>query len=326
MTIVTRLPPERELAPDRHAIELAPFHAAIERHSKSFALASRLLPRAHRDHAAIVYAWCRRADDAVDVQQPAQSRDAVNVLKRELDAIYAGQALSDPVAAAFQQVVRARGIPKHYPAELLAGLEMDAAGVHYESFQDLLLYCYRVAGTVGLMMCHVLGVSSDKALRHAAHLGMAMQLTNISRDVNEDWSLGRLYIPKQLLNGTRDLHPERHGRLPAVCRSTFARAIESLLCKAKGYYASGESGVRYLSLRNAWAIRAAGLIYAEIGNELARRGYDVLTGRAVVSKLRKLWLIAKASLQTLAEGLRRRRAPEHPIRTVVRFPNNVLPL
>ncbi len=103
----------------------------------------------------------------------------------------AGRSQADTTLDAFQQVVFERKIPIEYPSELLAGMAMDAEGVHYETLSDLLRYCYRVAGTVGLMMCHVLGVKDDRALIHAAHLGMAMQLTNVCRDVIEDWERGQ---------------------------------------------------------------------------------------------------------------------------------------
>ncbi|HVJ81428.1 MAG TPA: squalene/phytoene synthase family protein, partial [Planctomycetia bacterium] len=150
----------------------------IARHSKSFDLASRLLAPRARDAGVAVYAWCRRCDDAIDDALPADQPAALARLRAELDAIYAGHEQSELVPAAFQEVAFERGIPKLYPEELLAGMEMDVLDRRYANDAELFRYCHRVAGVVGLMMCHVLGVSSDAALPHACHLGMAMQLTN----------------------------------------------------------------------------------------------------------------------------------------------------
>jgi phytoene synthase len=150
--------------------------AVIAHHSRSFALASRLLPRQARDDAAVIYAWCRRADDAVDA--PRADRGEVARLTAELEAAYAGAA-EEPLLAAFGQVARARAIPLAYPSQLLAGMAMDLEGARYASVEDLIGYAWRVAGVVGLMMTHVLGVDDDAALVPAAHLGIAMQLTNV---------------------------------------------------------------------------------------------------------------------------------------------------
>ena len=124
----------------------------IAHHSKSFSLASRLLPPEVRDRAVVVYAWCRRADDAVDLAPAAQAPEALENLQRELDVVYDGGELQDPILAAFRHVTQTCKIPRHYPQELLEGLAMDATGTDYDGMPRLLQYCYRVAGTVGLMM------------------------------------------------------------------------------------------------------------------------------------------------------------------------------
>jgi phytoene synthase len=169
----------------------------IAAHSKSFALASALLPAGLRDDIAATYAFCRRCDDAVDTG-PGDPIAAVRRLRAELASIYDGEAQAEPVLGAFQDVVRRRGIPQEYPRELIEGMAMDAMGARYETFDDLDLYCYRAAGVVGLMLCHVMGVRDERALAHATHLGMAMQLTNICRDVREDAARGRRYVPDTL--------------------------------------------------------------------------------------------------------------------------------
>ena len=272
--------------------------AVIAHHSKSFALASRLLPAEGRDDASIVYAWCRRADDAVDLVPLADQPRAVALLNHELAAIYAGEVQADPVLAAFQAIVRARRIPRTYPAELLAGMEMDAVGTVYRSYATLLSYCFRVAGTVGLMMSHVMGVRHEAALRHAAHLGMAMQLTNICRDVAEDWQRGRLYLPDDLLHaGGASSIRARLGDVgpPIEAREPVARVTRELLRRAEEFYRSGDEGLPYLSWRSAVAVRTARLVYADIGRVILARGADPFAPRAVVSKARK-WMLAFRAL------------------------------
>src|SRR4029077_20678003 len=132
-----------------------------------------------RDCASVVDAWCRRADDAVDAAGPEQQSAAVARLRAELAEVYAEAPLADPVLGACRDVVRACAIPQAYPAELIAGMQMDAEGTRYATLLQLHHYSYRVAGVVGLMMSHVMGVRDEAALRHAAHMGIAMQITNI---------------------------------------------------------------------------------------------------------------------------------------------------
>jgi 15-cis-phytoene synthase len=278
---------------------------AIERHSRSFALASRLLPRHAADNAAIVYAWCRRADDAIDESGAESPRLALSRLRFELGELYTDGAPSDPVLAAFRGVLRATSIPWQYPADLLLGMEMDVDGHEYERFADLLAYSYRVASTVGLMMCHVMGVSHGAALRHAAHLGLAMQLTNICRDVQEDWQRGRLYLPEELLarHGVRGLGRRRGEPFPTDAVDGCRGALAELLGIAERYYASSDAGLVYLSWRSALGVNAARRIYSAIGAELARQRWNVLAPRAVVSTPRKLLLCVQAAGATLGRRL-----------------------
>ena len=175
-------------------------------------------------------------------------------------------------------------------------MAMDVAGVRYADWSVLLRYCYRVAGTVGLMMCHVMGVDDDEALAHAAHLGIAMQLTNVARDVREDWERGRLYLPDDLAcgAGAADLGHALGGALPASARAAVARATAAVLERADAYYRSGDAGLRHLSPRCAFAVRTARLVYSRIGERVRAQGCDPLAGRAVVSGGRKAAAAARA--------------------------------
>ena len=311
---------------------IARARAVLAAKSRSFALAGRLLGERERDRAAVVYAFCRRADDAVDLAPAAERAAAVRRLGAELDAVYGGRPTGDTVLDAFGEVARACGIPREYPAELVAGMEMDADGRRYETLEELLLYCYRVAGTVGLMMCHVLGLHDERALPRAVHLGLAMQLTNICRDVEEDWRLGRLYLPGALLAeaGAADLAGALGGPLPAAARRPVARVVERLLAEAERYYRSADLGIPDLPARAGLAIRTARLVYAAIGDEVARRGFDPLAGRAVVSDRVKALLVGKAALlavwasRSRLRPLAPRRAPALPPSQRVHFGPDVL--
>jgi phytoene synthase len=296
-------------------------------HSKSFSLASRLLPAPVRRRAVVVYAWCRRADDAVDHAPPGWQLEALQRLRTELGEVYDGRPLKDPVLSAFQQVVRECGIHRAYPDELLSGMAMDVAGTRYDSMDTFLLYCYRVAGTVGLMMSHVMGLSDEGAVRHAVHLGMAMQMTNICRDVLEDWQRGRLYIPEEML-AAQDcprLSDRLGGDFPERAREPVARATGALLEMADRFYASGDRGLHALDWRCALSIRTARNVYSAIGQRVRRAGCDPLAGRAIVPLRQKLLLVA-AALGRSFDGRGAASGTAASLARCVAFPEDVMPV
>lgn len=299
-------------------------------HAKSFHFASRMLPRGCRAQAAVLYAWCRFADDAIDLAPREAGPENLARLERELDDVYAGRPQSNLVLAAFQEVVQARAIPRAYPAELLAGMGMDIVKDRYATMDELLQYAFRVAGTVGLMMCHVLEVSDQAALRHAAHLGIAMQLTNICRDVREDWERGRLYLPLDWLAnaGAPGLDGHLGGGLPTTARGPVAVVVRQLLEEADRYYRSGDRSIAMFSSRCALGVRTARLVYSAIGDRIAAREYDALTGRAFVPLPRKLGLLAKAAALSAAAAPSRlgSRFRAAKINTQLRYPDDIVPL
>ncbi len=294
----------------------APLAAVIQHHSKSFALASRLLPPAVRADVLVLYAWCRRADDTVDLA--ADPATGLARLQAELDAVYAGRPAADSLLDAFAQLVRRCALPRHYPQELLAGMAMDLDPALYADHAALALYCYRVAGVVGLMMCHVMGVADDGALEQAAQLGMAMQLTNICRDVAEDWQRGRLYLPYRELGFADEaavraalgapIDAELAARLPAQVRD--------LLARADAYYRCGMGGIGALDWRCGLAVRAAAGIYRGIGTALARQGYQPLAGRAYLTGWRKAGQVLVAMAGQCGAAASARAATRVPARQV----------
>ncbi|HET9933451.1 MAG TPA: phytoene/squalene synthase family protein [Polyangiaceae bacterium] len=300
---------------------------ALRQGSKSFALAGRLLPPQIARDAATLYTFCRRVDDTVDLAAPGSEQRALDAVWLRVRSVFRGESQSDPFWASFAELVRRVNLPERYVIELLLGMQMDVDGTRYETVDQLLLYCHRVAGVVGLMMCHVLGVRTDAALRNAAHLGIALQLTNISRDVQEDWERGRMYVPAELLRkaGLPQLEPEPRA-LTRTESNALSLALAELAKLAERFYRSGDDGLPALSARARFAVRTARLVYSHIGVLLQRRDYDVLAGRVIVPAYRKLVLLLRAALVALVEWLlpRRRAAVRLPER-VLRFPEDVLP-
>jgi phytoene synthase len=299
----------------------------MREHGKSFALASAWLPPPQREATAVLYAWCRHADDAVD--EPADGApeplEAIRALQTELAPGSATSSAS--LTGAFLGVARRYGIPLEYPAELLRGFEMDARGARYVSKVALLRYCFRVAGTVGLMLSHVFALRDERARSRAAHLGIAMQLTNIARDVGEDWARGRLYLPDELLASAGGLDPravEPGTALTPKLRCGLAQATLALLDEADRWYRSADEGLYAFPLRASIATTAARRLYARIGDYVRRQGADPLAGRAYVPLLEKLWVFLGAATSCL--GHRRQRAPAPMLQpqSPLRFPDDIM--
>ena len=297
----------------------------IQASSRSFSLASRLLSPKVRGRVVELYAYCRRADDAVDSTAGPEQRSRLDALRRELDGIYAGHRQSDPILCGFQSLVQATELPQEYPADLLDGLTMDVAGQRYQSMHELYRYCWCVAGTVGVMMCHVLGVDTPRARVPAAHLGIAMQLTNICRDVLEDWDRGRLYLPEELLaaHGATALGTALGGPFPREHGEAVARTVVVLLGDSDRFYRSGDAGMAHLAWRSRLSVRTARWVYAAIGERLLRRRGDVLSGRVVVPRWHKLALLLRAATVALVELPSSVRFRAVPLVDRIAFPGDV---
>ena len=282
--------------------------AAIRAGSKSFFAASALLPARVRRPAYGLYAFCRRADDAVDEAQfRACRRAAVERLEARLARAYAGRPADSPADRALADVVAAHAIPQALPRALLEGLAWDAGGRRYADLPALTAYAARVAGAVGAMMTLIMGSRAPEVLARACDLGVAMQFTNIARDVGEDARAGRLYLPLAWMHEA-GLDPEAFLAAP-VQSEALAAVVARLLAEADRLYARAEAGIAALPADCRPAIRAAGLIYAEIGRAVAENGHDAVTRRARVGTARKLALLARAGLPAhAAPGL-----PEPPL-------------
>lgn len=263
--------------------------------SRSFFTASLLLPASLRDGAYALYSFCRFSDDLVDEQGGAEG--AVSELRRRLDLAYARQPADSPIDRAFSDVVTRYAIPKSLPAALIDGMEWDVRGVRCDNLSDLYGYSACVAGSVGAMMTVLMGVRDEETLARACDLGVAMQLTNIARDVGEDGRNGRLYLPRDWL-AEAGIDPDSWLRAP-VFSPALAQVIARLLDQAELLYQRADSGIRDLPASCRPAIFAARHLYREIGIEVARRGFDSVTARARVSGKRKLALAGGAVIDAL---------------------------
>ena len=261
--------------------------SAIRQGSRSFHAASRLLPGAVRDPALALYAFCRLADDAVDLN--AAKADAVLRLHERLDAVYAGQPRNAPADRAFAAVVADFDMPRALPEALLEGLAWDAMGRRPESRSDLIAYCARVASAVGAMMCVLMRVRDRDALARACDLGVAMQLTNIARDVGEDARAGRLYIPRVWMREA-GLDPATFMARPAMSPAV-ASLVARLLAEADALYRRSEAGIGALPLSCRPGIFAARFVYAGIGGAVRRNRHDSITRRARTGSVGKLALM-----------------------------------
>jgi phytoene synthase len=270
---------------------------SIKKGSLSFAMASFLLSLKHRSAIHALYSWCRHCDNTIDdipkSASTASKLAAIDSLRRDTDLALAGT-YDGPgfVFRSIQLMNRTHQIPRRYFHDLIDGMAMDIDKHRYANLSDLNLYCYRVAGVVGLMFSHIVGVRSESALDQAVALGTAMQLTNIARDVTEDFRMGRIYLPEKWLRQA-GVEPDRLTGNAVQLWPVITR----LLQEADRYYNTGDQGIIQLPWKAALAAKAARNIYSEIGRRILVRGPQYLTSRTVVSGPRKVALIIKTLAQ-----------------------------
>jgi phytoene synthase len=283
----------------------------IERGSKSFAAAARIFDPETRASAYMLYAWCRHCDDLTDgqdlgwgaTQVPATTaRARLDQLQDQTRRTLAGDRVADPLFEGLRLVVERHQIPHRYPLEHLEGFAMDVAGRRYAELEDTISYCYHVAGVVGVMMAYIMGARDEDALDRATDLGLAFQLTNIARDVMEDASAGRVYLPTLWLAEAgvpvEEIDSRRH-------REAVFRVTERLLEEAERYYRSARVGLSSLGFRSAWAVATARQVYRDIGRIVRARGPAAWDDRASTSTVRKLVLAARG----LGAAVASRRTP-----------------
>jgi phytoene synthase len=275
----------------------------IAKGSKSFAAASRLFDRPTRERAQLLYAWCRACDDIADGQVLGHGASAVQDATARLSRMrtltakaLAGEETGDLSFDCLGVVAVETGLPHAYAHDLIDGFALDAQDWRPRSEQDLLRYCYHVAGTVGCMMAVVMGVAPHDAatLNRACDLGIAFQLANIARDISEDDAIDRCYLPVEWLVEV-DIPPGEHMKPPF--RPRLALLARRLAAMAEDYEASARVGTKALPFRSAWAVLAAAGIYGDIAREVAARGDHAWDRRVTTSGADKLGWVLTAGWQ-----------------------------
>ncbi|UUL81975.1 phytoene/squalene synthase family protein [Sphingomonas qomolangmaensis] len=294
--------------PARAAI-VATAQQSIARGSKSFAAASRLFDRATRERAWLLYAWCRACDDLADgqdhghgMQIVADPQARIAEIRAKTDAAFAGQWVGDPAFDALRIVAAETRMPKRFADDVVAGFQLDADDWRPRSEADLYRYCYHVAGVVGCMMAVVMGVdpADEATLDRACDLGLAFQLANIARDIEEDDRVGRCYLPVEWLV-EMDIPPGQHMKPPF--RQRLAVLSKRLADRAELHEASARVGTKALSFRSAWAVLAAAGIYGDIARRVGERGEHAWDHRVTTSGGEKLgWIVRSFSQARAREG------------------------
>ena len=293
--------------PTRDAI-VATARESIARGSKSFAAASLLFDRKTRERSWLLYAWCRACDDIADGQDHGHGMTRVDDAPARLvrlsamtEVALAGQVVGDPAFDALRIVAAETAMPLRFARDLVAGFALDAEEWRPRSEDDLYTYCYHVAGVVGCMMAVAMGVSpdDDATLDRACDLGMAFQLANIARDIEEDDRVGRCYLPEDWLV-EMDIPPGEH--MKPHFRPRLAVLAGRLAARAAAFEASARVGTTALSFRSAWAVLAAADIYGAIARAVAARGEHAWDKRVSTGAAAKLGFIVRAA----GDAMRRR--------------------
>jgi phytoene synthase len=296
MSVATLIqPPARGVTP---ATVRAESRAVLAKHGRSFHLAGVFLPADQLDDAAVAYAFCRLVDDLAD---EAPDRATAERDLERLEAELEGRASARPVVVAYVEMARRRAFSLDVARDLVAGVRSDLGAVRVADDAELSRYCYRVAGTVGLMMAAIMGVTAPAAAAPAKALGEAMQLTNICRDVLEDTRRDRCYLPDSLLSG-HGVDGDAVVRLAAP-RSAIVETVGALLDRAEALYRQAWDGMHFIPWRPRIAILVATRVYRQIGVRLRRKhAGDPLHGRTVVPTGERVWMVARG----LADALRPR--------------------
>lgn len=257
----------------------------IRCHSRTFHMASALLPKDERRAARVLYAFCRISDNIVDKGMGDRGK-ALESWKRA--SLSDHPSPDNPVPLAWADIRARYHIPRHYAEQLLEGVALDLTQTRYTTFDELAHYCYGVASTVGLMTMHIIGFESDEAIPYAIKLGVALQLTNILRDIGEDWATGRVYLPQEELTAF------------GLCEADLARGtvddrwrafMQFQIARARQLYAEAMPGIAMLGKSGRFAIAAAAGLYRGILEDIEEHDYDVFTRRAHLTTQEKLRLL-----------------------------------
>ncbi|GAB1420166.1 phytoene/squalene synthase family protein [Anaerolineales bacterium] len=252
--------------------------------SRTFYMAASLLPEPKQAAVHALYAFCRSTDDLIDKWEgKGDPHQALNDWRLRLHK--GAEAFYDPIPMAWAHVQRNFELPHGYADQLIQGIETDLSKTRYKTFSELTEYCYAVASTVGLIVMHIIGFENEDALHDAIKLGVALQLTNILRDVGEDWRNGRIYLPLDELHsfGLSESDIEK-----GIVNDKWRRFMQFQIKRARQLYEESQAGIALLNRDGRFAIAAASCLYREILTEIENLDYDVFNHRAHVSTYGKI--------------------------------------
>jgi 15-cis-phytoene synthase len=273
-------------------------------HAKTFYLASMFLPKKQQKPIFAIYALLRTVDDIVDMAEvkltnglitSAEIQRILEEWKSKLKACYDGKTDNDPIMIAWHDTLKSYSIPIELPLDLIDGVAMDIEFKPFETFDELYVYCYKVAAVVGLMTSEIFGYSDKQALEHAIELGIAMQLTNILRDIGEDVDRGRIYLP---LEDLRRFNYSREEMMRKKMNDNFLRLMQFQIERARSYYRSSEKGIPMLEKESRFGVAISSVNYGNILTAIEKNHYDVFSKRAYRSLYQKISTIPYVWLKT----------------------------
>ncbi|MCM8812868.1 MAG: phytoene/squalene synthase family protein [Candidatus Omnitrophica bacterium] len=268
------------------------FHRAraiTRRGAKTFYFASRFLTPAQAAAAYAIYAVCRASDASVDRGSGRAAHIRLQKISQDIKQAYSGERLRRPLLAAFRQTVRTYGIAPQLFDRLLSGMAMDLNHTPYPTYLQLQRYCYRVAGVVGQIMLRILDPGNTRAEPYAIRLGIAMQMTNIIRDVGEDLRLGRVYLPQEDLE---QFHVSESLLSAGIPSPAICDLLRFQIRRARALYRAAEPGIALIRpFRSRLVVRTMSTLYARILHAVERHNYDVFSQRAYVPWPEKIALV-----------------------------------
>lgn len=263
-------------------------------YAKSFYFSSFLLPKEKRYAAYAIYSFCRYADNIVDMacnHSLEEVEQKINSLLENLNEVYSGKNVDVGNFSAFTDTVKKYDIPKFYFTELVEGVSMDIKTKRYDTFAGLERYCYKVASVVGLIMSEIFGYTNNSALTHAIDLGKAMQLTNILRDIHDDYTMGRVYIPQDELDKFGYTEKDIENK---TINKNFISLIKFQIARAREFYRLAEKGFPYITDDGSrTTVVLMQKIYSGILNKIEENNYDIYSRRVFVSKAEKFGITGK---------------------------------
>jgi phytoene synthase len=259
--------------------------------AKTFYLASLFLPKDRKYAGYSVYALCRLSDEAVDNSAICNQTDILLGLEEKISAAYSGCKLNEPLLAAFRETVKKYKIPKECFDELIEGMRMDLKIKRYPDFSALYKYCYRVAGVVGLIMIKIFGYKDASCRDYGIKLGIAMQLTNILRDINEDIGRGRIYLPQDEM---LKFNVSESQLIKGLNNEVFKNLMRFQIERCRKYYEESSAGIKLIDSRlSRLVVMVMKETYCGILDEIKKNNYDIFSKRVFVSKSRKIAIISK---------------------------------